>query len=85
MEEIFYIGQCPVCCSYGRLEIDKDISNNEYLVMCEECLLEWKSPQDALKNIGGQRCSGKGKVRSATFDEIKGLGWDKFVVDNSFE
>lgn len=81
MEEIFYIGQCPICRKYGRLEIDKDVTNNEYLIICEECLAEWKNPQDALKNINGQRCFEKGEIRSATFNEIKNLGWDKFIVD----
>ena len=81
MEEIFYVGECPICRGYGRLEIDKDVTNNEYLIICEECLAEWKNPQDALKNINGQRCFKKGEIRSATFNEIKSLGWDKFIVD----
>ncbi len=80
MEGIFYVGQCPICCEYGRLEINKNITNNEYLIICEECLAEWKNPQDALKNINGRRCLKKGKIRSATFNEIKSLGWDKFIV-----
>lgn len=62
MEEIFYVGRCPICHEYGRLEIDKDVTNDEYLVICEECLVEWKSPQDALKNINGQRCFKKKKL-----------------------
>ncbi|MDO5539037.1 MAG: hypothetical protein Q4F83_03030 [Eubacteriales bacterium] len=74
MEEIFYVGQCPICREYGRLEIDKDVTNNEYLIICEECLVEWKNPQDALKNINGWRRFGKGEIRSATFNEIKSLG-----------
>lgn len=83
MGKIYYAGNCPICCKYGRLEIDKDIANNEYIVICEECLAEWKSPQDALGNRNGQRNFGTGKVRlrCATLDEIKALGWDKFIVD----
>lgn len=79
MEKIFYIGDCPIC-RYGRLEIHKDIAVDEYFVMCEECFAEWKNPQDALQNIRGKRTFGKGAIRSATIDEIKILGWDKFVV-----
>lgn len=82
MEKIYYAGRCPICCKYGRLEIDKDITNDEYMVICEECLAEWKTPQDALRNVGGQRCCTKGEVRSATYDEIKALGWDKFIINN---
>lgn len=80
-DEIFYVGQCPVCREYGRLEIDKDVANNEYLVICEECLAEWKNPQDALKNVNGRRNFGNGEIRSATFNEIKDLGWDEFIVN----
>ncbi|MDE6434655.1 MAG: hypothetical protein K2L07_10570, partial [Lachnospiraceae bacterium] len=82
MEEIFYVGWCPICRKYGRLEINKDVTNNEYLIRCEECLAEWKTPQDALKNINGQRCSKEREIRSATLNEIKSLGWDKFIVEN---
>lgn len=82
MEKIYYVGNCPICCKYGRLEIDKDVTNNEYIVICEECLAEWKNPQDALRNVNGQRCFAKGEVRSATIEEIKDLGWDKFIVNS---
>ena len=82
LEEIYYIGQCPICRGYGRLEIDKDFIDNEYLVMCEECLAEWKTPQDALNNINGRRCScPEARVRSASLDEIREMGWEKFIVD----
>lgn len=49
--------------------------------MCEECLAEWKNPQSALKNVNGKRCFTKGKVRAATIEEIKALGWDKYIVN----
>lgn len=82
MNSAFYIGQCPLCREYGRLEINKNISNNEYLVMCDECSAEWKSPQEALKNINGYRESIKeGVVRNATLEEIKDIGWEKFIVN----
>lgn len=81
MEKIYYVGQCPICFHYGRLEIDKEVTNNEYFVMCEECLAEWKNPQSALKNVNGKRCFTKGKVRAATIEEIKALGWDKYIVN----
>jgi len=78
----FYIGDCPICKTYGRLEIDVDSATNEYFVMCEECLAEWETPQDAIRNIGGRRDNRHSQVRSATFDEIQSLGWDKFVVSS---
>ena len=82
-EQIFYIGNCPVCYEYGRLEIDKDLTTGKYLVYCEECLAEWDSPQDALKNVNGRRNFEGGPVRSASLDEIVSLGWDKYVVEAS--
>ena len=82
LEGIYYIGQCPTCGKYGRLEIDKDIADNKYLIICEECLAEWDSPQDAIKNINGRRDScHERRIRNASFDEIKDIGWDKFIVN----
>lgn len=77
-----YVGQCPICRGYARLEIDKDVTNDEYMVICEECLAEWKDPQSALRNVNGQRWFAKGEVRGATIEEIRALGWDEFIVNN---
>lgn len=82
MEKIYYAGQCPICHEYGRLEICKDVGNNQYLVICDECFGEWNNPEDTLNNIIGHRESiKKGEVLSATLDDIKNIGWDRFIVD----
>lgn len=78
--EMFYIGECPICKGYGRLKIAKDITADKCFVICEECLAEWETPQDAMKNIGGQRGKKHLQTRNAAVDEIKSLGWDKFVL-----
>jgi hypothetical protein len=86
MEKTFYIGPCPLCRDYGRLEIDWDVSANRCIVVCEECLAEWASPQEAEQNRGGRRCeggSGLPSLRSATLREIKAAGWDKFIADRT--
>lgn len=80
MAKIYYIGQCPICCKYGKLEVDKDVTNNKFMVICEECLAEWNSPEDALKNVNGQRRFIRGEVRGATLEEIEELGWEQYVV-----
>lgn len=50
--------------------------------MCDECLAEWESPEDALQNINGRRGNiQEGKVVNATLDEIIKIGWDKFIVN----
>lgn len=81
MEKINYVGNCPICCGYGRLEMDKDIINDEYIVIYEECYAEWKTPQDAFNNVNGRRCFGNEELRAATLDEIKALGWDGFITN----
>lgn len=80
MEKTFYIGSCPICNEYGRLEIDRDTTSGQCIIICEECLAEWQNPEDALKNINGKRQVCKANVlRSATLEEIKEIGWEKFI------
>ena len=82
MEKTYYVGRCPICGYYGQFEVCKNVKNNQYLVMCDDCLAEWKNPEDALQNINGHRGSiQEGKVVNATLDEIIKIGWDKFIVN----
>ena len=66
----------------GSWRFAKMKKNNQCLVMCDECLAEWKNPEDALQNINGRRGNiQEGKVVNATLDEIIKIGWDKFIVN----
>lgn len=82
MDKIYHIGSCPICHEYGQLEIYKNLNNNKLFIICEECLAEWSSPQDIINGVKGKRQSrNNGKVIVATIDEIKDLGWDKYIVE----
>lgn len=82
MSENIYVGKCPICKGYGMLEVIVDTINKKFSVMCEECSAEWQNPDDALKNINGVREAFTGnKVRNATLEEIKTIGWEKYIVE----
>lgn len=49
--------------------------------MCDECLAEWKNPEDALKNANGFRKSYiEVEAKTATIEEIKEMGWEKYIL-----
>lgn len=71
----------PVENGHGMLEVMIDKSGEKFSVMCDECSVEWKSPNVALKNINGYRGPFSGeKIRSATLEEIKRVGWEKYIL-----
>lgn len=79
MEPLPYIGLCRVC-GYGMLEIISNIESEKCSVICDECLAEWDTPENALKNIGGFRKSyEKAEARTATMEEIEEAGWKKYI------
>jgi len=80
-ESQYYIGRCPICGNYGMLEIVVNISSKECFILCDECSAEWANPEDALKNINGKReFETSQRVRNATYEEIKNLGWEKYLL-----
>ena len=75
----YYIKECPVCC--GMLEIVYDIKENKCSIMCDECSAEWDNPENAISNINGYReSSDEISVRTATLDEVKKMGWGKYIA-----
>ena len=88
-EEKYFIGDCPVCGSYGQLEILYDMREKKCSIECEECLLEFKNPKEALKKINGYRKNYSEEVkafggpiaRSATLEEIRKAGWEKYIAE----
>ena len=80
MDTMPYIGVCKVC-NYGMLEIHYNFIKEVYSIMCDECLAEWTNPEDALKKVNGFRKTyTKAEVRVATIEEIKEVGWEKYVL-----
>jgi len=81
MENSIYIGNCPICREYGRLEVIIHVKTSDCSVMCEECLAEWNTPEDALKNVNGFRKSyQKAEARTATLEEVESAGWGKYII-----
>jgi len=55
MSDPLYVGSCPICQGYGMLEIVVNTENNNCSVMCDECSVEWKTPENARNNIDAHR------------------------------
>ena len=50
--------------------------------MCEECLAEWNNPEYALKNVNGfRKAYTEVEARTATIEEIKEAGWEKYILE----
>lgn len=63
------------------LEVVINIKSNTCSVMCDECFAEWEIPEDARNNLNGFRDFDKDvRVRTATMEEIKKQGWEKYIV-----
>ena len=79
---IYFIGNCPVCCDYGMLEILFNFKKKKCSITCEECLAQWNNPEDALKGVNGFRKSyPEAEARTATIEEIREAGWEKYIVE----
>jgi hypothetical protein len=77
----YHIGKCPICGDYGMLEIIYNFKKKNCSIMCDECLAEWKNPEDALKNANGFRKSYiEVEAKTATIEEIKEMGWEKYIL-----
>ena len=77
MKRKFYIGQC-LNCYQGLLEIVKEKSSGQIIVVCDECEAEWGNPDDALKMVNGSRDK-FGEITEATLKEVQYLQWDKYL------
>ena len=49
-----YIGICKVC-QHGMLEIHFNFEKEVCSIACDECMAEWDTPENALKNVNGYR------------------------------
>ena len=80
MRKIYYAGSCPLCGNYGDMEIMCYPASGSLSVVCEECMLEFETPNDYARCINGYRHSGvKAQSRPASIDEIAATGWYVFV------
>ena len=78
--EHYYVGECPICKNYGRMEVLFNFSSNKCSIMCDECTLEFDDLYDFLKNQNGYRKTyEKAEARTATLDEIKNSEWFPYL------
>lgn len=82
MEEVYYAGKCPICC--GLMELIYEFSSGRCSVMCDECSVEFSSPDDLLNAENGHRTFYRELkepiVRSASLEEIKASGWYPYIT-----
>lgn len=86
MNKAYNVGHCPICNSYGVMELIFDKTINKVIIMCDECSLEFSCVSDYQSNINGHReFVEKDKlqdlpiVRNATLDEIINTEWYPLV------
>jgi hypothetical protein len=83
MEQSYYVGECPVCKGYGRMEVIFNYANEDCSIMCDDCSLEFSSVVDYLKNKNGYRLyyeeNEAAAARTATLEEIKDSEWYPYL------
>lgn len=69
--------ECPVC-GQGELLVVQDLSTTKFLIMCDDCESTWEDPESSLDFT---KCLDRtdSKVRDATQQEIKELGWLQYI------
>lgn len=77
------IAVCPRCDGNGLLfvEIDKD---QQMYICCDECLLDFQTPLEALNNANGWTLRYSAETlklngRKATLEEIDAKGWLDYI------
>lgn len=78
IEYNYKVTVCPFC-KQGFVEIVKEVGTNELFLCCDECEIEWSTPNEVLIGAKGTR-NKYGKITEPTFDEISEKGWDKYVL-----
>lgn len=71
---------CPFC-NQGWVEIVKEIDTGVLYLCCNECEIEWDSPNDVLSKIKGARFR-YGKVTEPTFKDICNKGWQDYILND---
>lgn len=81
---VYWVDSCRDCGGGGQLIIVKDPKSGEFFLMCDDCGQEWKNPfkWDNSNRLPSDWSSEVKYIKNATWEEIKGLGWDKYVKGN---
>lgn len=78
--EYYKIASCPIC-KQGYLEIVKEEKTGKIFICCDECEIEWETPEEAIGGRNGTRFK-FGKVIEPTMNEISILNWQKYIQSN---
>lgn len=85
MKQVYHVGECPVCRSYGRMEVIYNFRSEKCSVICEECELEFDTADDYINNKNGYRTffepGIKPVARIAFPEEIKNSEWYGLVTE----
>lgn len=79
----YWIGTCGDC-GQGQLVIGKDIENNCFLIICDDCEAEWKVPDTVDKNRLPRNMD-RGDIKNATLEEIQSIGWEHYITGNAID
>ncbi len=80
-EKCYYSSIKNKCCN-GRLVFCVD-ENNNYFLQCDDCYTAYYTPEDVINyNVIKEFCHDDFAGRFATLEEIKALGWDKYLKNN---
>lgn len=79
-QSYYKIASCPIC-KQGYLEIVKELKTGKIFICCDECEIEWETPEEAIEGKNGSRFK-YGKVIEPTMNEIYTLSWEKFIQSN---
>jgi hypothetical protein len=74
----YYVKTCKDC-GQGQLVVTKNPIDNSFFIICDDCMSEWGDPET--KNRLDNRYNLFG-MRNATLEEIKELGWEKYITGN---
>ena len=74
----FKVSWCPVC-RQGWIKIAKEKDSKKLFIYCEECEIEWDSPE-YIKNENAGYFGKYGKAESPTYEEIVRNDWHRFLL-----
>lgn len=75
----FKVAWCPVC-DQGWVEVVKECGSKHLFLRCTECEMNWDNFESFSSGMG--MFHKYGLVEDPTVDEVKEIGWDKYILKN---
>ncbi|MFC5701468.1 hypothetical protein ACFPVX_09230 [Cohnella faecalis] len=73
----FPVDTCKFCFQ-GWVVIAKEKSSGKLYVYCNECMVEWESPEKYLQKYSGSS-EKYGESEEPTKDEVSNIGWKRYI------